>query len=170
MRPLHLLHVFSTFKAAGPQIRFASIANALGTEFRHTIVAMDGNYDAAQRLDSTLTITLQPPPFDKGSLLCSLTMREVVRHVHPDLTLTYNWGAMDAVAGSRLAAVCPTIHTEDGFNPDEAVALKSRRVLARRLLLNGPRRHCSRSPEHDTGYGRKRSGIFPTASCCHISV
>src|ERR1035441_10957282 len=60
----------------------------------------------------------------------------MARTLRPDLTLSYNWGAMDAAAGFRLANVCPHIHVEDGFGPDEAVIRKRRRSLTRRLLLN----------------------------------
>ena len=43
-----LLHVYSTFAVGGPQVRFAALANRFGRDFRHAIVAMDGN-TACQR-------------------------------------------------------------------------------------------------------------------------
>jgi glycosyltransferase involved in cell wall biosynthesis len=57
--------------------------------------------------------------------------------------VTYNWGAIESVAVS-IVRHCPIIHTEDGFGPDEAVKLHSRRVWVRRLLL--PRVHCTVVP------------------------
>ena len=46
-RPLTLLHVFSTFAVGGPQTRFATIADRLGTKYRHLIVSMSGRTEAA---------------------------------------------------------------------------------------------------------------------------
>lgn len=44
LRPegLHLLHVFPTFAAGGTQLRMAGIVNGLGSNVRHTVVALDG--------------------------------------------------------------------------------------------------------------------------------
>jgi glycosyltransferase involved in cell wall biosynthesis len=56
-----------------------------------------------------------------------------------DLILTYNWGAFDAVMARRLYGgamkLPPLVHHEDGFNADEAEALKPRRSRYRRLGL-----------------------------------
>ncbi len=42
---------------------------------------------------------------------------------------------MDAVTASWLGTGCPLLHNECGFAADEAAGLKTRRVLARRVLL-----------------------------------
>ena len=132
----HLLHIFASFEVGGAQRRFAALANAFGGSYRHTLIAMDGNFEAAKVLDSGLDLRLTGRPGEKGSWLCPVRLRRLIARLKPDLTLTYNWGAMDAVAAGRLAGVCPVIHTEDGFGVDEAQGLKLRRVLARRVLLN----------------------------------
>lgn len=136
MPPRRLLHVFSTFRPAGPQVRFVTLANAFGPEFSHTVVSMDGNYEASRRINPNVPIHLLPPPADRRTPQCALAMARLARTLRPDLTLSYNWGAMDAVGGFWWADVCPHIHTEDGFGPDEAVTRKLRRSLTRRLLLN----------------------------------
>jgi glycosyltransferase involved in cell wall biosynthesis len=133
----HILHVFSTFKQAGPQVRTVDILNRLAGSYRHTVMAMDGHFEAAEGIRQSAEVrTLAPPP-RRSSLVYPLTFRGLIRELRPDLVETYNWGAMDALAGARLASVCPIVHTEDGFNPDEVVRLKKRRVWARRALLNG---------------------------------
>ena len=48
--PRRLLHIFSTFAVGGPQVRFCAIANSLGGGYRHTILAMDGDFDCASRI------------------------------------------------------------------------------------------------------------------------
>ena len=72
-------------------------------------------------------------------MLYPLALRKVVRQSRPDLLVTYNWGAIDAVIGACLFAPCPIIHNECGFGDDESVHMKQRRVIARRLVL--PRIH-----------------------------
>ena len=54
-----------------------------------------------------------------------------------DLVLTYNWGSFDAVMARRLFGGPPLVHHEDGFNEDEALTLKPKRNLYRRLGLKG---------------------------------
>jgi glycosyltransferase involved in cell wall biosynthesis len=134
--PPSLLHIFSTFDPGGPQVRVAAIANTLGARFRHLIAAMDGRYGAMAQIGAELHAEVVRFPAPRNSLVGPLFFRTLIRKLHPDLVVTYNWGAIDAVVGARLAAVCPVIHTEDGFGPDEAVRLKLRRVLARRWVLN----------------------------------
>ena len=133
----HILHVFSTFNQAGPQVRTVDILNRLGGSFRHTVIAMDGHFKAADGIRPEVEVRLLDPPPKQSGLRSPLTFRNLIRELRPDLVETYNWGAIEAVAGARLASVCPVIHTEDGFNPDEIVRLKKRRVWARRALLNG---------------------------------
>jgi len=110
--------------------------NALAGEFRHTITATDGHFGAAGRIGPGVNFTLVPPPAGKGGLLYPLRLAGLLRSIAPDLLVTYNWGAFDAVLAAALDSICPVIHSEDGFNPDEVRGLKSRRVWSRRLLLN----------------------------------
>ncbi|HEX4889679.1 MAG TPA: hypothetical protein VFW37_04830, partial [Alphaproteobacteria bacterium] len=49
---LTLLHIFPTFATGGAQVRLASMANHWGKKYRHTIIAMDGVYDCAEKFDS----------------------------------------------------------------------------------------------------------------------
>ena len=131
----HICHVFSSFDAGGVEVRTVNIINALGREYRHTILATDGRYGASSRLGSDIDATILPPPKGKGGVLYGLAFSAVLRSLKPTLLATYNWGAIDAVIGGRLASVCPIVHGEDGFGPDEAQGLKRRRVLTRRVIL-----------------------------------
>ena len=133
----HLLHVFSTFGCGGPQVRTARIINALGSSFHHTIVATDGRFDAASLLSRSAPATCVEPPPGKGAVTYPLVLRKLLRRIAPDLLITYNWGAIDAVVAAQLGGGCPIVHTEDGFGPDESVGLKRRRVWTRRVALRG---------------------------------
>lgn len=129
-----LLHVFSTFGRGGAQVRTAAIVNALGDRYRHVIVSMDGRFETAALLDEQLDVELLSDWPAPGTRPGRVDLYRLLRDEEPDLLLTYNWGAIEAVAAGRLLGL-PVIHAEDGFNPDEADGQKMRRVLARRALL-----------------------------------
>ena len=135
-RPRHLLHVFSTFAIGGPQRRFADLANRFGRRFRHTIVALDGNEACATALDPGLDVSFLRMTIDKGRLWHNLRRwRREIAALAPDLLLTYNWGAIEWALANRFWPLCPHVHFEDGFHPDEVQGQKRRRVLMRRLAL-----------------------------------
>jgi glycosyltransferase involved in cell wall biosynthesis len=141
LRARHLLHVFSTFGIGGPQVRFAQVANGLGSKYRHKIVAMDGNYACAERLDPELDAVMVPMPIEKGRGLSRANLRSfraLLKRLRPDLLLTYNWGAVECALSNRFAPICRNVHLEDGFGPDEADGNQlARRVWMRRLALGG---------------------------------
>ena len=137
----HILHVFSTFVPAGPQVRTAGLLAAFGGEFRHSLVAMDGRLEARELVAPTVEIEYLDAPPKAGSLATLRRMRALVRRTAPDLVLTYNFGAIDTALALRLPALPPwrgrppLVHHEDGFRPDEVEGLKSRRNWLRRLAL-----------------------------------
>ena len=134
----HLLHVFSTFVPAGPEVRTVRLINALGDAYRHSILSMDGRTEAREGLDPGLDVRVLPSLPRAGSLATVRGLCGLMRAERPDLVLSYNWGAFDAVIASRLAGLAPHhLHHEDGFNADEAQRFVPRRVWARRLLLPG---------------------------------
>ncbi len=130
-----LLHIFPTFGPGGTELRMASIINGLGDAFTHTIVALNGKHGAAERLDPAIAVELMEAPPGRGGVLYPLALRRIILSARPDLLVTYNWGAIDAVLGCMIAAPCAMVHNECGFGPDEASQLKSRRVWIRRLAL-----------------------------------
>mgnify|MGYP000287413746 CR=1 FL=1 len=86
-----LMHAFSTFRLGGPQARFVQIANALGDRYRHVVVAMDGNFEAGERLAADVRWeTLRLAVRRGGALANRGTFRAVLADKHPDLLLTYN--------------------------------------------------------------------------------
>lgn len=135
----HLVHAFATFAPGGPQVRTARLIDALGDEFRHTILPMDGQascLDHIERRDLVRIVDAERGQHG-GALRYARWLGQKIRALKPDHLLTYNWGSMDAVLGARLARIRPWTHAEDGFGPDEAKSFKRRRVWMRRLLLGG---------------------------------
>ena len=131
-----LLHAFSTFKLGGPQARFVQLANAFGPAFRHLVVAMDGCFEAGERLDSAVDWKPLPLKIVKGGALANRNaFEQVLRQRRPDLLLTYNWGAIEWLAANHWPHFIPHVHVEDGFGPEEAQSLLPRRVWMRRWLV-----------------------------------
>ncbi|MEM6476313.1 MAG: glycosyltransferase [Pseudomonadota bacterium] len=136
-----ILHCHSTFSAGGKELRAVQLMNAFGKDLRHSVVsAMPDQMAARAYLDRTV-------PVDFPKKFPSLTgfpsparLVNIAKAMKPyDLVLTYNWGAMDAVMAHTVFAkslgLPPLIHHEDGFNEDEAEALKKSRNLYRRAAL-----------------------------------
>ena len=134
-RPRVLLHAFSTFQLGGPQARFVQLANALGPEYEHHIVAMDNRFDAGDRLGPQVRWQPVPMTVKKGGLLANRSAcRQQLQRLKPDLLLSYNWGAIEWAA-ANLPKLVSQVHVEDGFGPEEANTQLLRRVWTRRVLL-----------------------------------
>ena len=118
----HILHVFSTFVPAGPEMRTVNLIHGLAREFRHSIVAMDGRTDARERLAADAPVEILESPPKAGSIATVRRMRALIRRVKPDLLCSYNWGAFDAVMAARTLGLRSVIHHEDGFTADEVSA------------------------------------------------
>jgi glycosyltransferase involved in cell wall biosynthesis len=136
----HLLHVLPTFVPAGLEMRTVNLIAGFGDEFRHSILAMDGRTDAADRLPPGAPARILPSLPKAGSLATARRLRELLRRAAPDLVLTYNWGAFDMLLAARSLRFRRVVHHEDGFNADEARTFKRRRILARRAVLSGVHR------------------------------
>jgi glycosyltransferase involved in cell wall biosynthesis len=137
---LKLMHVFPTFAVGGAQMRFATLANALGPELEHVVISLDGVGGAENlvrpgvRLRPRAVAALRT----RGLSLRNLAaFRRVLRAERPDLLLTYNWGAIEWALADRWRPICPHLHVVDGFGPEEAVRQLPRRVWMRRLALSG---------------------------------
>src|SRR5262245_9821390 len=134
-----VLHVFSTFAPGGPQVRTARLLPELDRSWKHAIVALDGCTDARALLAPELGVEIMPSPPRAGTARTTMAMARLLRERRPDLLLTYNWGALDALLASRLVSLRAVVHHEDGFRPDEVAAFKLRRGWMRRALLPGTR-------------------------------
>jgi glycosyltransferase involved in cell wall biosynthesis len=132
----HFFHIFPSLGIGGVPLRMVRIINHFGTRFRHTIIALDNNFEAAAGIDPSLDVTLLPvqqPP--RGLFRSVADSAFALRRFRPDLLLTYNWGAIEWAMAARLSTVPRHIHLEAGFGQQEADSQIPRRVLFRRLAL-----------------------------------
>ena len=136
IEPRHLLHVFASFGYGGVPIRICDVINGLPAGFRHTVVALDGCFDARRRLASHTSVAVRPLALPKYNLLRSLAqVRGLITSLSPDLLLTYNWGAIELALANRLLGACNHIHFESGFGVEEGDGQLWRRNFFRRIAL-----------------------------------
>ena len=130
----HILHVFATFATGGPQVRAAEIMQVMSDSARHTIIAMDGRSDCAERL-AGVQHEIVAPPSARGFFAMGKAMAAALRDLRPDLLLTYNWGAIESLLGARFARHRAVLHHEEGFGREESQRFLKRRIWMRRFLL-----------------------------------
>ncbi len=139
MTPRRVLHCHSTFAAGGKELRAVRLMNHFGGLAEHSILsAMPDQRGAAQAIAPGIVYDFPndaPALTGRPSVARYRALAQYMRGF--DLVLTYNWGAMDAVAARRLfpTGCPPLIHHEDGFNDDEAKGLFLRRSWFRRAML-----------------------------------
>lgn len=132
----HLLHIFSSFGFGGVPIRMSGIINHFGARYRHTILALDSCLDSRVRINAHIDVDFQTAQTSKYGLLSNvMQFRGFMKNLSPDLLLTYNWGAVEWCFANAFAPICPNVHLESGFHPEEADGQLKRRVLFRRLAL-----------------------------------
>jgi glycosyltransferase involved in cell wall biosynthesis len=138
---VRFLHLHSSFHPGGKELRAVRLMNAFGGGIEHAIVSgVPEALGAASAIDPEFIVSW---PEDFPPLSGAPTPGRLQRLAKAmrgfDLVLTYNWGAMDAVMAHTLfrdrLRLPPLVHHEDGFNEDEARALKQSRNWYRRIAL-----------------------------------
>jgi L-malate glycosyltransferase len=139
---LRILHCHSTFSFGGKEARSVRLMNAFRDRAEHVVLsAMPDRLAARDAIERGVAVSFpkDAPPLT-GTPTPAYLLR-LARYMKSfDLVLSYNWGAFDAVMARRLFGGPPLVHHEDGFNEDEALALKPKRNLYRRLGLGGAHR------------------------------
>src|ERR1700730_2924402 len=132
----HVLHILPSFGIGGVPLRMVRIINHLGKRFRHTVIALDFNFEAAAGVAGDIDVKLLSMQRSRrGALRAVAGSVLALRRLRPDLLLTYNWGAIEWAMASRLFPVSRHVHLEAGFGKGEADSQIPRRVLFRRWAL-----------------------------------
>lgn len=118
-------------------MRFAQLVRLHGDVYRHTVVAMNGNYAMGQLLPPG-HVTLKSLDYKKGDAVRTFKVfHDTLKAVRPDVLITYNWGAIEWAIVNRLGKRLRHLHIEDGFGPEEATRQLLRRAWTRRFALAG---------------------------------
>ena len=132
----HFLHVFPSFGIGGIPLRMVRVINHFGAALRHTVVALDDDFEAARHLAADLEVGLLGRGRSRRGLFGALIDGSaVLRRLRPDLLITYNWGAIEWAMADRLRPVARQMHFEAGFGEEEADHQIGRRVWFRRWAL-----------------------------------
>src|ERR1700750_918239 len=87
-----VLHVFPSVGIGGVPLRMVRIINHLGKQFRHTIIALDNNIEAAVGIAGDLDVALSPVRDDKRGMLHNLAGSALtLRRLRPAFLPTYHW-------------------------------------------------------------------------------
>jgi len=96
---------------------------------------MDDDYSALELVKQEIDVTrldFRPEPGPMWRNI--LRFRKELKAIKPDRLITYNWGAIEW-ALANFVPICPHVHIEDGFGPEEAERQLPRRVWTRRIAL-----------------------------------
>ena len=132
---VRFLHVFPSYHHGGAELRVTNTINAMGPGVGHAILSINGQTDAKSRLDEKCGVQVFHAPPKRSPLRFPRDLWSMIREISPEVLLTYNWGATDAIIGARIAGFCPVIHNECGLS-NEIDGKVWRRHMARRLLLS----------------------------------
>ncbi|MGC2521038.1 MAG: glycosyltransferase [Stellaceae bacterium] len=131
-----VLHVFPSFGIGGVPLRMVRVINHLGARLRHSIIALDNDFAAAEGLAANLDLSLiSIDPRRRGLLRELVGNSRALHRLRPDFLVTYNWGAIEWAMANRLLPVARQLHIEAGFGKEEADRQIRRRVLFRRWAL-----------------------------------
>jgi glycosyltransferase involved in cell wall biosynthesis len=133
MTPIRVLHVAPSLGIGGREVRMATLIDRLGDEFEHVLVALDGDVGMVSLVARRERVRVHAIAATRHMPIWHVY--RLLQTIQPALLVTYNWGAVEVAACASLARYRAIVHIEDGFDADEAIALKRRRVLFRRAVL-----------------------------------
>jgi glycosyltransferase involved in cell wall biosynthesis len=110
-----------------------TVMNSLPDHIEQGILSLTEDRNAAKWIhgDHIRFVNFTRP---QGNLPFFRALFSSLRQAQPDLLMTYNWGATDAIWLGRLAGIPHIIHSEHGFNVDEAASTQWKRNAIRYLV------------------------------------
>lgn len=130
---MKLLHVVPSFGLGGMEKVLCAVINALPSQCHQGILSLTGETEATKWIYRD---TVQCVPFERpqGNAKYLRALYDSLQEWAPDVLMTYNWGATDAIWLGRLCGIQHIIHSEHGFNVDEATSTQWKRNLIRLLV------------------------------------
>jgi sugar transferase (PEP-CTERM/EpsH1 system associated) len=130
---MRILHVIPSFGLGGMEKIICTLVNNTCDYYDHEVLALD-KYTRANNWikEKTVRFVDFEKQGERRQFFWDLSC--VLRRVKPDLLMTYNWGATDAIWLGRLAGVRRIVHNEHGFNVDEGNTTNWKRDAVRCLV------------------------------------
>src|SRR6266403_1372326 len=130
---MRILHVLPSFGLGGMEKIVCAIINNTLPFCLHELLTFDRDTVAGKWIkDNSVKYVELEKSNERGAFFRALY--GALRKTRPDLLMTYNWGATDAIWLGRLAGIRRIIHNEHGFNVDEEKTTLWRRDAVRFLV------------------------------------
>lgn len=128
-----ILHVVPSFGIGGMEKVLCTIMNSIPDYIEQEVLSLGEERDAKQWIhrENIEFVNFTRP---QGNLPYFKSLFRSLRSSRPNLLMTYNWGATDAIWLGRLAGIPNIIHSEHGFNVDEAASTQWKRNAIRYLV------------------------------------
>lgn len=127
---MKVLHILPSFGFGGMEKVFCAIVNGLPSRIHQEILSINGECSAKSWIrGGNFSIVNYSRP--SGNYNYFRSIYQVIKQSAPDLLMTYNWGATDAIWLGRLCGVPYIVHSEHGFNVDEATSTHWKRDAIR---------------------------------------
>ena len=128
-----ILHVVPSFGIGGMEKVLCTVMNSIPDHIEQEILSLSEDRAAAKWIhrDDIRFVDFTRP---QGNLPFFRALFRSIRQSRPTLLMTYNWGATDAIWLGRLAGIPHIIHSEHGFNVDEAESTQWKRNAIRYLV------------------------------------
>lgn len=128
-----LLHVVPSFGLGGMERVLCSVINALPGECQQSVLSLTGEQSASRWIQQQ-NITFVPFERPEGNVNYLQELFKKLKQWAPDVLMTYNWGATDAIWLGRLSGIQTILHSEHGFNVDEAASTQWKRNAIRYVV------------------------------------
>jgi glycosyltransferase involved in cell wall biosynthesis len=130
---MKVLHVVPSFGLGGMEKIICAVVNNTFDCYEHKVLALDNCTHASNWIkDKRIQFVDFEKPNERGRFF--RTLYSVLQNTKPDLLMTYNWGATDAIWLGRAAGIRCIIHNEHGFNVDEGQTTHWKRDAVRFLV------------------------------------
>jgi glycosyltransferase involved in cell wall biosynthesis len=130
---MKILHIIPSFGFGGMERIICTIINSTAYEYDHELLSMDGDKSAVQWIkEREVTCVEFYKPNTRKAFFQALY--RAIKKRNPHLLMTYNWGSTDAIWLGKMAGIKKHIHSEHGFNVEEATSLSWKRALVRFLV------------------------------------
>lgn len=132
-KPL-IAHVLYRLDTGGMETVLVTVINRTAALYRHAVVCLDNFTDFRERIVDPDVQCLALHKRAGKDVRCYFRLWRALRRLRPALLITYNIGALDAVAVAKLAGVRCVVHAERGRDASDPLGENRRYRRLRRWL------------------------------------
>jgi sugar transferase (PEP-CTERM/EpsH1 system associated) len=127
---MNLLHIVPSFGLGGMERVVCAIINHTCEKYDHEVLVVYDDTEAEKWIQ-TQNVKIHCLDRSKNQSKFLVSLYKFLNKSKPDIMMTYNWGATDAIWLGRLIGIKKIIHSEHGFSIDEARTTSFKRNVIR---------------------------------------